>query len=274
MKCFAAITQADASAKSIVNLHGPTVRDQFEKIKRGMLGAIEFLRNELGVFSLDVMPYPAMIVPLSRFFATDKAGGIQATAKQKKQLKRWFWRCCFSRRYSSGVGKAHAADIAAMDELKADEKFDVGKFSSAVTHDFFIENKFNIGTVNTKIFILLLASQNPRSLLGNALINLEETLVHCNRSEFHHIYPKKHLQKSGFKNNINSLANFCFLSSADNQKIKDKAPIDYARLIPQPDRTQICRSAALPDAWEQMKFEDFLASRARLLADLAAKLMA
>ena len=99
MKCCAAVIKGDASVKTIIDLHGPTVRDRFETIKRGILGAIEFLRTQLNVHSLEVTPYPAMLVPLARFFATDAAAGFHPSAKQYAQLKRWFWRSCFSRRY-------------------------------------------------------------------------------------------------------------------------------------------------------------------------------
>ncbi len=135
MKCSAAVIAGDASIKSIIGLHGPTVRDRFETIKRGILGAIEFVRNQLHVHSLEIMPYPAMLVPLTRFFATDAPSGFQPTALQRKQLIRWFWRSCFSRRYSSSVNRAHAADIAAMDSLKTNENADDQKFSMTISED-------------------------------------------------------------------------------------------------------------------------------------------
>jgi len=274
MKCCAAVIKGDASVKTIVELHGPTVRDRFETIKRGILGAIEFLRVQLNVHSLEVMPYPAMLVPLTRFFATDAVSGFHPSAKQLAQLKRWFWRSCFSRRYSSGVGKAHAADINAMDTIKADDNADPAGFAVNLTGDFFQENNFNIGAVNTKMFILLLASNAPKSLLSSAVIKLEDVLLRCNRNEFHHIYPRNHLMATGVKERINALANFCFLSSADNQRIKDREPSDYISMIDGGIQGEVFRGAILPTNWQTMSYEQFLQARGKLLCDYANTLMA
>lgn len=45
MKCFAAVVKGDAQLKDVVSLHGPTVRARFDEIKRGILGAIDFLKK-------------------------------------------------------------------------------------------------------------------------------------------------------------------------------------------------------------------------------------
>ena len=63
MKCFAAVVKGDAQLKDVISLHGPTVRDRFGEIKRGILGAIDFLKKQLLIESLSLMPYPAMLVP-------------------------------------------------------------------------------------------------------------------------------------------------------------------------------------------------------------------
>jgi hypothetical protein len=196
LKCSAAVIEGDASVKAIVTLHGPTVRDQFDVVQRAILGAIEFLQKELNVHSLEILPYPAMLVPLSRFFKTDAVSGFHPTAKQRRALIKWFWANCFTRRYSSGIGKVHSADIAWMDLLRSDENAE-----AIVTGDvdpWIFSSGFNIGSVNTKIFVLMLASMRPRSLVSGARVDLKDVLLRCNRNEFHHIFPKAFLQKNHF----------------------------------------------------------------------------
>ena len=51
-----------------MSLTGEEVRINFEKIRSGIKGAIEFLKDQLKVQSLDWLPYPSMIVSLSAFF--------------------------------------------------------------------------------------------------------------------------------------------------------------------------------------------------------------
>jgi hypothetical protein len=271
LKCSAAVVDGDASVKSIVSLHGPTVRDQFEIIQRAILSAIEFLRKELNVHSLEILPYPAMLVPLSRFFKTDSTSGYHPNAKQRRLLIRWFWASCFSRRYSSGVGKVHSADIAWMDRLRENENEDF--HINGAIDPFFFYSAFNIGSVNTKIFVLMLASMKPRSLISNARVDLEDVLLRCNRNEFHHIFPKAFLIKNGVSlEHANGLYNFCFLSASDNQKIKDKNPTEYVKMIPTSDREKQWERALLPKDWHTLEFNLFADKRAELLSLKAAAL--
>jgi hypothetical protein len=274
MRCCSAVITGDATIKKVIDLHGPTVRDRFDDIRRGILGAIEFLRSSLQVHALEVMPYPAMIVPLSRFFATDKVSGFHPSAAQKKQLVRWYWRSCFSRRYSSGVNRAYAYDIASMDGLKADEHLDIAKFPILINADDFVNSRFNIQAVMTKIFISILSNQNPHSLISDHPIDLEQVLLRCNRNEFHHIFPKQHLVEDPSSTLTNSLANLCFLTAADNQKIKDKPPAVYQELIPETIRARVLSSAVIPEGWSDMQFSDFLKARANELVARAYELAA
>jgi hypothetical protein len=269
LKCAAAVISGDASVKSIVTLHGPTVRDKFELIQRGILGAIDFLRRDINVHSLEIMPYPAMLVPLARFFSTDALSGFHPNAKQRDLLIKWFWRSCFTRRYSSGVNKAHEADIRLLDAIKNESAFEL--FVGEPSPGIFIFDAFNIGTVNTKIFVLMLAAKNPKSLISNSDVDLEDALLRCNRNEFHHIFPRAYLISEGYTR-TNMLANFCFLSAADNQKIKDRPPSEYIKFIEQNLRSALASRSLLPEDWFKLPFEKFILERTDLLIDWACEL--
>ena len=275
MKCCAAVIAGDASPKTIVDLHGPTVRERFDEVRSGIHGAIDFLRKQLKVHSLTVMPFPAMIVPLARFFATTKAAGLSPTSRQREEISRWFWRGCFSRRYSSGVGRAHATDIRGMTKLKDDETATISNFAVNVDERFFLDNQFNLASVNTRTFILLLAQYRPRTFISGQSVGLAKVLKICNRAEFHHIFPKKCLDTLGFDvRQQNVLANVCFLSNADNQKIKAKSPSEYKALLPETLYAKIFASNLIPDNGLDIGYEDFLQARAPLLAAKAQDLIA
>lgn len=232
IKCFAAVVIGDAQLKDAINLHGPTVRDRFAEIKRGILGAIEFLKKQLLIESLSLMPYPAMLVPLSAFFATSAASGVHPNDQQRQAIVTWYWRSCLSRRYSSGVNSAHAADIALMNSLKAGRIPDILRTVRPIDAGFFTENRFAIGNVNSKILINILSQKQPVSLLSGAKIDLSAVLQKANKNEFHHIFPRAHLRRSGFEaDKINAIANICFLSKGDNNRIKDKEPAAYVDLM-------------------------------------------
>lgn len=273
MKCFSAVVKGDAQLKDVVSLHGPTVRDRFEEIKRGILGAIDFLKKELLVESMVLMPYPAMLVPLAAFFATDKVSGVHPTAPQRDAIVKWYWRSCLSRRYSSGVGRAHSADIALMNAIKTGETAEVLKTVRPIDSAFFVENRFSIGNVNSKILINILSQKKPASLLSGASVDLAAVLQKANKNEFHHIFPKAHLKKHGMENDkINSTANICFLSKSDNNRIKDKEPATYVSLMTAAKKDEILESNLIPKDFEKQKYDAFLSARAELIAAYGNKL--
>ena len=121
------------------------------------MGAIDFLRANLHVQALGNLPFSTLLVPLSVFFAAQDQQQVQMTDAQRQRLLRWFWRSCFSRRFSSGVLRNLKDDIAAVAQLKANRPNTLGDFPVLVTRDFFTQNTFRVNTVNTTTFVLMLA---------------------------------------------------------------------------------------------------------------------
>jgi hypothetical protein len=276
LKCCAAVMRNDASAHVIIDLKGGEVRDSFEVLKNGVMGAIEFLRRDCGVASLKILPYKSMIIPLTRCFATDKAAGFHPNAEQRAALKHWFWHSSFSRRYSNGVDTAIAQDITGVQQLLAGDCTEFRKRTFKVTPDYFVDNIFNLNSVNTKVFVLLLAQARPKSFISAADVDLNEVLVSCNRTEFHHVFPKNYLLTVEFVSERSvqfALANFAFLSQKDNRSIQDKAPADYAKMMPPASADAILATSLIPKDGLTMSYEEFILARSQMLADAANSLL-
>ncbi len=267
LRCCAAVITGDASAKSIIDLKGPEVRERFMEFAQGVRGAVEFLRKNCNVSSLKVLPYHSMIIPLVKFFATEKTAGIHPTADQRVALVRWFWQSCFSRRYSNSVDTALSQDIAAVIKTKNGDTSDFNRPVPPISADFFKYNVFNLSSVNTKTFILLLAHERPLSFYSSQPVDLEAVLLSCNRTEFHHVFPKAHLSRIGIieRERQFALANFAFLSQADNRRIKDRAPAAYEADMSQADLPKILAAASIPAGGLQLSFDEFIEKRAELL---------
>lgn len=273
LKCFTGIILGNTTPKSVLELDGTSIRANYEKIKNGIKSSIDFLRKELNVYSLKMLPYPAMLVALTAFFASDKTNGELYNDKQRTTLIRWFWRCCFSRRYSSGVNGVQEIDIKNMKELRANSNHTIADFKCFISSSFFTENQFSIGAANTKTFILMLASKTPRSFISGAKVDLSKTLKISTSREFHHIFPDKYLQRLEYvKKDIYCLANFCFLNNADNQKIKDRAPSAYKTDIVG-NINEIMTSAICPPNALDLDYDDFVKQRAQLLVNYANSLV-
>lgn len=274
MKCFTGYILGSTSPSAMMELSGEKIRDNFDKIKNGLKSSIDFLQKELHLYSLSYIPYPAMIVSLVKFFGTDKIGGQLYNDKQRKQLIKWFWKSCFSRRYSSGVNNAHQIDLNAMKKLRENENTDICTFKCDIYESFFTDNQFNINSVNTKTFIALLASKTPRSFISGAKVDLATTLKLSSSKEFHHIFPDKHLKRlERERRDIYQLANFCFLNNADNQKIKDKAPDQYVKYLNPESISEVLCSAICPENTFELSYDEFIDKRKKMLTAYAKSLI-
>lgn len=274
LKCCSGVIKGETSPSDIMNLTGEEVRLNFEKIRNGIKGAIEFLKDQLMVHSLDWLPYPSMIVTLTAFFATDKVNGKSYSNKQLLELKKWFWKSILSRRYTAGIQDKHKIDIKGMLDLSKNENHIISKFDCNLDQKMFLDSTFNVGSVSTKTFVLLLANNNPRTFLSGGYVRLGDVIKNVNRNEFHHIFPKKFLERKGFRpNKINCLANFCFLNNADNQRIKDKDPIIYNTLIPTDSKKNILESAFCTEDMFNLEYEAFLQKRSKIILEKAKQLI-
>lgn len=273
LRCCAALIAGDASPETLVGLDGAEVRSRFTEIVNGVKGAVDFLRDNLNVYSLENLPFSTILVPLSVFFAVPGTQQVIYTDEQRKQILRWFWRCCFSKRYSSGVLRNLKTDIAEMVKLKKSEHSSLGEFSANIGHEFFLINQFRAGVVNTNTFILMLANEKPLSFVSGSPISLREVLKDGNRNEFHHIYPRSFVQASEFTGfDVNCLANFCFLSRADNNFLGGVAPSIYRAKMPA-NLSEILERAFCPLTVFNNDFGDFIVERADMLMKKAHELI-
>ena len=123
LRICAGIITGETTPRNILELQGEEIRNRFDEIERGILGALDFLKRELNVKHYKMIPFPGLLVPLSAFFATNKVEGFSYSSKQKTVILKWFWRTIFTRRFSAGVNERQAADIISMLGLKEDEDY-------------------------------------------------------------------------------------------------------------------------------------------------------
>lgn len=272
LKVCSAIISGETTPAAIFNLSGDEVRNRFDEIESGIKGAIDFLRKELLVYSFDMLPYPGLLVPLTAFFATNKTDGHKYTDLQREKLANWFWISVFSKRYSSDVNNRQKKDIIDLLKMKSDECHQL-QVSPRELRVIFDLDKFS-KSIHTKALILLLARNNPISMVSGTVVNLDKVLKSVNKNEFHHIFPKKYLEKNGYTDNrINILSNFCFLSKGDNIKILAKSPAEYIELISEKRRDEILSKSFIPTNFHELSYDDFIDTRTKLLNTEAQRLM-
>lgn len=275
LRCCSAIIDNSTTPETIINLDGTIVRNSFTSIRNGILGAIDFLKINLNVYSTKVLPFKNIIIPLSVFFATDKEQGVVPTAEQHKILLKWIWGTFFSKRYSKSLDKLNQ-DILEIIKLKDGKPNNLGDFDKRVDESFFKNNSFSTNYVNSKTFILMLAAEKPLNFTDGSVVALESVLRNCNKKEFHHIYPQKYLKSLGVDSKlINSLANICILSRGVNNSLSGDKPSIYRQHMPTENELvkKITSQSLCPEDIFHDNFEKFLNQRLEILVKKANELM-
>ncbi|MGV9595135.1 GmrSD restriction endonuclease domain-containing protein [Streptosporangium sandarakinum] len=106
--------------------------------------------------------------------------------------------------------------------------------------------------------------------LGSGLALHAEMLGKLTSLQVHHIFPKALLYKAGYdRNQVNALANFCFLTQETNLEIGKRSPEEYFAEAERKHPGVLASQwiPADPDLWRVERYPDFLAARRELLAE-------
>ncbi|TGM61898.1 DUF262 domain-containing protein [Leptospira vanthielii] len=273
LRIISAILTENANPESLLDLDSSLIRNEFDQIENGIKGAIDFLKTEFKIEKISNLPFENLLIPLSYFFSIKGNKQFNLTNQQRISLIKWFWRVCFSKRYSAGTINAVNEDIGGMKKIKNNSNSIVDLISARIDQNFFTNNKLSFNSVNTKTFILLLIQKNPQSFISGKNINLSDVLNKYNRNEFHHIYPVNFLKTiSNKKFNENCFSNFAVLSRADNNFIKDKKPSIYIDQI-HSSKIQILNSSFCEPNDFDDNFNSFIERRNERLMNFARELI-
>lgn len=271
MRCLSAIVLNSIEPDALVDVSPDDVTRGMTALKEAVRACVDFLEKELRIKNAIFLPFPIMMVPLVKFFSLE----LRPDASQLNTLRKWFWFCSFTQRYKAGTNKLVMMDLKNMQRL-AERRPAFDAFDPTVDPSLF-KKTWRINSTAAKAAICLMAQFGPKTFLSGRNVDLSNTMAAYNAREFHHIYPKAYLAdlNIGFHQG-NVIANICFLTSSDNKAISDRAPSEYFMTIPDAHKTEVLRSALIPDraADGSMVFSEFLDIRANILAEAASNLIA
>jgi len=104
---------------------------------------------------------------------------------------------------------------------------------------------------------------------GSGLPLKKSLLGKMSTLKVHHIFPKAYLYKQGYgRAQVNSIANYCFLTKDTNLKISDSRPEVYLEEIQKkhPGALESQWIPEDPELWKADRYPEFLEERKRLLA--------
>lgn len=270
LQAISGCIQHDTTTKSVLELSGEVVRDNWKKFTESIKKAVDFLSTDLNCRHSDFMPFMQQLVPITVFYYLD--GNI--SADQYSALKRWFWRTSFSNRYNSGrTTQKMNTDITTIKSIRLGDYSPVQAYNYTITDDELIETKFSKGSPVSRAFLLLMAQYTPLDLVKNSKVDLGKSLANFNRKEYHHVFPKAYLTEKGISaNKVNSTINFCFLPADSNKKISKKKPSEYFfNLVDQNNFKSILKSNLLPidqSVYTKNDFDKFLEKRAHFILEM------
>jgi hypothetical protein len=194
--------------------------------------AVDHLRESFRVLSRDYLYSDYMVAILAYFFYWNNRRG--PSAKQKKQIQRWFWATTVGSRYSGrNFLRCLPADLKFFKRLARNGS---ARFSYTPEVDKVDVRKaqFASRTGITSAFYCMLLRRGPVSILDDGLneIPLERYATSANRKDRHHVFPRAVLVGVGIPANLyNSISNICLLTADENQSIGSRRPRVYLKEV-------------------------------------------
>lgn len=199
-------------------------------------------------------------------------------------IARWFFMSALTSRYSGSFESTMEQDLSRLRDIKTGEEF--ARLLDRIAFDTLTDDFWNITLPNE------LATSSPRSpslfayyaalnllkakvLFSKMLVSdLLDPTTKAKKSavERHHLFPKEYLRTLGIDENrdMNQIANFALVEWNDNISISDTPPFEYfpkyAERFNANELDEMLHWHALPDGWENMKYQEFLEQRRKLIA--------
>jgi hypothetical protein len=216
--------------KDILQMKKEDLKNTWADSLKSIELSIDLLKNSFGVKISRILPYPAMIVPVSYFFLKNDFNEPDNT--QIRQMAQWFWKVGLSNRYDSAVESKIAEDIKEINKIIDGES---AKFDYQINFeiDRILSQKYSLRNAFCLTILCLYASKNPKRFDNNSAVDLSKNFSKYNSREMHHVFPRKYLKKINNPSieKVDSVANICFIPSSLNKDILDKAPSEYFKIF-------------------------------------------
>jgi hypothetical protein len=257
--------------KTVQNISLEDMQTAWKEAKKGIEFAMNFLRTNAGVEDGTLLSSPWIILAVAAF---GSAKGYKLANDEERELRKWVLISSARGHLTRGSTETiFDQDLSVILKTKSIEalneqlKQHVGRLH--VEPADFVARGLRSPLFAT-VYMAFKSSGAKDWLSGLGLSLQHQGKMHL--IEYHHIFPKSLLAKSGFeKSNINEMANMAFISGRANRKILNKEPGKYLPEIIADRGTEALTSHCLPtDAalWEISAFPKFLEWRRAKLASL------
>lgn len=227
MQCVAAITLRAVRSRDILKIRRETFIANWEHMKMALFMAIDFIRSELRIPVSQLVPYPAVVVPLTYFFHT--TGKKKPSNDQVRLLEQFFYWVGLTIRYSSATESKLGEDFNKMDAIANGNMPSYQSTELTIDAKTIEETWFSAGNAYCKAILCLLAYQQPKSFDTNGIVILDNSNLKIATSRnYHHFFPKAYLATVTPNKEPNLIANITLIDGYSNKhRIGKKAPSEY-----------------------------------------------
>jgi hypothetical protein len=265
---------ATCKRSAVLGLPADSIAREWQSAVADLAGAISMLRDECGVLVRKWLPYQPMLIPLASAWRQVAASNGPAQGALRAQLKRWFWRACFTGEYESSSVSLAERDTPVLRAWLA------GGDEPPVVRDFAWDpERWRSVTVRQQGLyastMALTLTQHPRDFHTGAPLTRE--VIEAGKIDDHHVFPRGHLTATGRGADVDSALNHCLIDRMTNNRIGKSAPSVYLgeiRAVLGTDLDRVLASHYLPTGSGSPLVEDdfdaFLSWRIDRLADALA----
>lgn len=226
LQCVSGVIQKGVQRKDILSIEKGKIEENWDDVLESIRKAVDFLRGNLRVTHAKVLPYNAILVPLTYFFHV--AVGKDHTDAVRSALVQWFWKVSVSNRFDSGAETKMGDDIEEMENLAGGKVVSFNYVAPPLSADRIAEQRLNLGSAFCKTILCVLNHRQPKEFKDSSPVLLA-SLSKFNAAELHHVFPQSYLKKHDKEHysDRDSMANIALARASANKEYSNKAPSVY-----------------------------------------------
>lgn len=251
------------------------IEKTWSRTEKGIRLALDFVEGNVGIPGSELLPSHLSLIPLTVLFSARN----ELTGDESRALRRWFLLANSFSRYVGATETALNQDLSALGERAADVQALLSLTLKDLRNEPVVQpSDLERAGMNSPFFPLAyLACVREDAIDWFRGIKIRrDSFAEDQQIEYHHIFPKKHLNAMGVDRYIrDELANLAFLGQRANRRIRARKPGDYLADIADSDERRLTAQFVPLDRglWELDRYPEFLAQRRTLLAEAMNKVL-